>query len=66
MLMLGIAGLFSEVALAQTTCTPAPNGDITVDRTSFFSGMASGTYVMTVSAVGASGQSQSTPVTVTW
>jgi uncharacterized protein DUF4082/Big-like domain-containing protein len=46
--------------------TPAANGDITVDRTSFFSVMARGTYVMTVSAIGPTGQGRSAPVTVTW
>jgi hypothetical protein len=41
------------------------SGDITVDRSSFFSALPSGTYVATVSAVGASGQSRSAPVTFT-
>jgi hypothetical protein len=46
---------------------PAPDaaGDITIDRASFFSALAPGTYVATVSAVGAGGESRATPVTFT-
>jgi hypothetical protein len=44
---------------------PATNGDITVDRATFFSGLAAGTYQATVTAVGTGGQTQSTPVTFT-
>jgi hypothetical protein len=46
--------------------TPDAGGDITVDRTSFFSGLAAGTYVMTVSSLGPGGQGRSVSVTVTW
>lgn len=45
--------------------TPASNGDITVDRASFFSGLAAGNYQATVTAVGSGGQAQSTAVTFT-
>lgn len=45
--------------------TPASNGDITVDRASFFSGLAAGSYQATVTAVGSGGQAQSAPVTFT-
>ena len=46
---------------------PAPGGggDITVDRASFFSALAPGTYVATVSAVGAGGEGRGAPVTFT-
>jgi regulation of enolase protein 1 (concanavalin A-like superfamily) len=45
--------------------TPAANGDITVDRSTFFTGLASGSYVATVSAVGPGGIGRSAPVTFT-
>ena len=46
---------------------PAPdgNGDITVDRSAFFTNLAPGTFVATVSAVGSGGESRSEPVTFT-
>jgi regulation of enolase protein 1 (concanavalin A-like superfamily) len=43
--------------------TPASNGDITVDRASFFSALAVGNYVATVSAIGTGGSSRSASVT---
>jgi regulation of enolase protein 1 (concanavalin A-like superfamily) len=43
--------------------TPATNGDITVNRATFFSALAAGNYVATVSAIGASGSSRSASVT---
>jgi hypothetical protein len=43
--------------------TPDANGDITVDRTTFFSGLASATYVATVSAIGSNGESRSGSIT---
>ncbi len=45
--------------------TPATNGDITVDRATFFSGLATGSYVATVAAVGSTGESQSPAVSFT-
>jgi regulation of enolase protein 1 (concanavalin A-like superfamily) len=45
--------------------TPAANNDITVDRATFFSGLATGTYVAAVSAIGSGGTSTSTGVTFT-
>jgi hypothetical protein len=45
--------------------TPASNGDITVDRGSFFTGLAAGNYVATVMAIGPGGQTQSASVTFT-
>jgi len=45
--------------------TPAANGDITVDRSGFFSALAPGAYVATVSAVGPGGSGRSTPATFT-
>jgi hypothetical protein len=44
---------------------PAANGDITVDRATLFTGLASGSYVATVSAVGPGGKGMSAPVTFT-
>jgi len=44
---------------------PAANNDITVDRASFFSALAPGNYMATVSAIGPGGQTQSTSVTFT-
>ena len=46
---------------------PAPDGagDITVDRASFFSALAAGSYVATVSAVGAGGEGRGAAVTFT-
>jgi hypothetical protein len=43
--------------------TPATNGDITVNRATFFSALAVGNYVATVSAIGTGGSSRSTSVT---
>jgi predicted phage tail protein len=45
--------------------TPAANNEITVDRSSFFSALAPGTYVATVSAIGPGGRTRSTAVTFT-
>jgi chitodextrinase len=45
--------------------TPATTNDITVDRATFFSGLAAGNYVATVSAYGSGGTSRSTSVTFT-
>jgi regulation of enolase protein 1 (concanavalin A-like superfamily) len=45
--------------------TPASNGDITVDRATFFSALARGTYVATVSAIGSGGSSRSASITFT-
>ena len=45
--------------------TPASNGDITVDRATFFSGLAAGNYLATVTAFGPGGQTQSSSVTFT-
>lgn len=46
---------------------PAPdaNGEIRVDRTAFFEALATGGYVVTVSAVGAGGSSRSEPFAFT-
>ena len=44
---------------------PASNGDITVDRGTFFSGLAAGSYVATVTAVGPGGQTASAPISFT-
>jgi hypothetical protein len=41
------------------------NGDITVDRATFFAALATGTYVVTVSATGPGGPARSAPVTMT-
>jgi hypothetical protein len=43
--------------------TPATNGDITVDRTSFFAALPVGTYVASVSAVGPGGKGRGGSVT---
>ena len=43
--------------------TPDANGDITVDRSSFFTALAPGAYVATVSAIGSGGIGRSTSVT---
>lgn len=45
--------------------TPAANGDITVDRATFFAALPAGSYVATVSAVGPGGSGRSAPVTFT-
>jgi chitodextrinase len=45
--------------------TPDSTNTITVDRSTFFSGLAAGNYVATVSAYGAGGSSRSTAVTFT-
>jgi regulation of enolase protein 1 (concanavalin A-like superfamily) len=45
--------------------TPDASGDITVDLSSFFSALAPGTYVATVSAIDNAGIGRSTPVTFT-
>jgi len=39
--------------------TPASNGDITVDRATFFNNLATGSYVSTVTAVGSGGETTS-------
>ena len=44
---------------------PASDGDITVDRATFFSGLAAGSYVATVTAVGPGGQAASAPISFT-
>jgi hypothetical protein len=44
---------------------PAANNDITVDRATFFSGLAAGNYVATVRAIGSGGTTRSTSVTFT-
>jgi chitinase len=43
---------------------PATSGDITVDRATFFSGLATGSYLATVSAIGPGGTARSTPAVV--
>jgi regulation of enolase protein 1 (concanavalin A-like superfamily) len=45
--------------------TPDANNNITLDRTTFFNGLAAGTYVSTVRAENSAGVSRSTPVTFT-
>jgi regulation of enolase protein 1 (concanavalin A-like superfamily) len=45
--------------------TPDVNGDITVDRATFFAALAPATYQATVSAIGSGGAGRSTPVTFT-
>jgi hypothetical protein len=45
--------------------TPASNGDITVDRATFFTALAVGNYVATVTAVGPGGQTASGSVSFT-
>lgn len=45
--------------------TPNSSGTITVDRSSFFSGLAAGTYLATVTAVGSGGQTQSAAILFT-
>jgi hypothetical protein len=45
--------------------TPDPNGDISVDRTTFFSQLAAGTYQATVSAVNDTGRGRGAPVNFT-
>jgi hypothetical protein len=42
---------------------PAANGDITIDRTTFFTALPVGTYVATVSSVGPGGKGRGAPVT---
>jgi hypothetical protein len=44
---------------------PATNGDITVSQPTFFSALATGTYVAAVAAIGSGGTSTSTGVTFT-
>ncbi|MEO6237798.1 MAG: Ig-like domain-containing protein [Vicinamibacterales bacterium] len=44
---------------------PAANGDITVNRATLFSGLAPGTYVLTVSSIAPGGRSRSTLITFT-
>jgi hypothetical protein len=44
---------------------PATSGDITVDRATFFSGLAVGSYIATVTSVGTAGQTQSAGVPFT-
>ena len=45
--------------------TPDASGIITVDRSTFFAGLATGSYQATVSAVGSGGSSQSAAVAFT-
>jgi regulation of enolase protein 1 (concanavalin A-like superfamily) len=45
--------------------TPETNSEITVDRATFFSGLATGTYQATVSAYGPGGSTRGTAVTFT-
>jgi hypothetical protein len=45
--------------------TPASNGDITVDESSLFSTLATGSYQGTVTAISSTGQSRSSPVSFT-
>jgi chitinase len=45
--------------------SPAANGDITVDRSAFFSALAPGSYVATVAAIGTGGSTQSPGVPFT-
>jgi uncharacterized protein (DUF2141 family) len=45
--------------------TPAANGDITVDRATFFAALPAGSYVATVAAVGPGGSARSAPITFT-
>src|SRR5690349_25077031 len=45
--------------------TPGTNNEITVDRQSFFTALAAGNYIATVTAVGSTGQSQSSAVSFT-
>jgi hypothetical protein len=45
--------------------TPASNGDITVNESTFFTALAPGTYQATVSAIGSGGQSRSAAITFT-
>jgi hypothetical protein len=44
---------------------PASNNEISVDRSSFFNGLAPGSYLATVSAVGLAGSARSAPYTFT-
>ena len=44
---------------------PATNGDISVDRATFFAGLAAGSYQATVTAVGTGGQTQSAAIAFT-
>ena len=44
---------------------PAANNDITVDRATFFNGLAAGNYVATVRAIGSGGTARSTSVAFT-
>jgi hypothetical protein len=44
---------------------PAANNDITVDRATFFGGLAPGSYIATVSAIGPGGRTRSAGVTFT-
>jgi hypothetical protein len=45
--------------------TPDANQQIAVDETTFLSALPSGTYVVTVSAIGPGGQARSAPYTFT-
>jgi hypothetical protein len=45
--------------------TPAANGDIVVDRTTFLNGLARGSYLVTISAVNAVGSSRSVAIPFT-
>jgi len=44
--------------------TPDANGDITVNRATFFAALAPGTYLMTVSSLGTGGPTRSVAITV--
>src|SRR5262249_42246182 len=59
---------FSDTPIASSSLgKPAPdaNGDIAVDRSTFFSALAPGAYIATVSAVGAGGIGRSAPAVFT-
>jgi hypothetical protein len=45
--------------------TPAADGSITLNEATFFSALAKGSYIATVSAVGSTGRGQSQPVSFT-
>jgi len=45
--------------------TPAGNGDITVDRAAFFSALAPGSYIATISAIGPGGKTRGVAVAFT-
>lgn len=45
--------------------TPTSTGDITVDRSTFFQGLAAGNYIATVAAIGSGGTGRSPSITFT-